>query len=233
VLGQQASNLGFGGGAKEELNAVKTKAALEAEAESEKLAAMAQQQEIERESIKLGLQREGIAARIAVIEAKRAEVESKRNLNEAQGNLLKAKKGGDANEIANAEVGVQIAQQNVALSGEGTKLAEQGVGLVDSQAQKELQATAIQQGQARADAISEANRAQRQRERDIASTADTLGISGESSVMGSRRNFGGNPYSQASTDFAAYSQSLSKIDIPSGPVPSESRVEGLAAIRTL
>lgn len=227
VLGQQASNLGFGGGAKEELNAVKAKAALEAEAENEKLAAMAQQQEIERESIKLGLQREGIAARIAVIEAKRAEVESKRNLNEAQGNLLKAKKGGDANEIANAEVGVQIAQQNVALSGEGTKLAEQGVGLVDSQAQKELQATAIQQGQARADAISEANRAQRQRERDIASTADTLGISGESSVMGSRRNFGGSPYSQASTDFAAYSQSLSKIDIPSGPVPSESRVEGL------
>jgi tape measure domain-containing protein len=227
VLGQQASNLGFGGGAKEELNAVKAKAALEAEAENEKLAAMAQQQEIERESIKLGLQREGIAARIAVIEAKRAEVESKRNLNEAQGNLLKAKKGGDANEIANAEVGVQIAQQNVALSGEGTKLAEQGVGLVDSQAQKELQATAIQQGQARADAISEANRAQRQRERDIASTADTLGISGESSVMGSRRSFGGNPYSQASTDFAAYSQSLSKIDIPSGPVPSESRVEGL------
>jgi tape measure domain-containing protein len=227
VLGQQASNLGFGGGAKEELNAVKAKAALEAEAENEKLAAMAQQQEIERESIKLGLQREGIAARIAVIEAKRAEVESKRNLNEAQGNLLKAKKGGDANEIANAEVGVQIAQQNVALSGEGTKLAEQGVGLVDSQAQKELQATAIQQGQARADAISEANRAQRQRERDIASTADTLGISGESSVMGSRRNFGGNPYSQASTDFAAYSQSLSKIDVPSGPVPGESRVEGL------
>jgi tape measure domain-containing protein len=227
VLGQQASNLGFGGSAKEELNAVKTKAALEAEAENEKLAAMAQQQEIERESIKLGLQREGIAARIAVIEAKRAEVESKRNLNEAQGNLLKAKKGGDANEIANAEVGVQIAQQNVALSGEGTKLAEQGVGLVDSQAQKELQATAIQQGQARADAISEANRAQRQRERDVASTADTLGISGESSVMGSRRSFGGNPYSQASTDFAAYSQSLSKIDIPSGPVPSESRVEGL------
>jgi len=227
VLGQQASNLGFGGGAKEELNAVKAKAALEAEAENEKLAAMAQQQEIERESIKLGLQREGISARIAVIEAKRAEVESKRNLNEAQGNLLKAKKGGDANEIANAEVGVQIAQQNVALSGEGTKLAEQGVGLVDSQAQKELQATAIQQGQARADAVSEANRAQRQRERDIASTADTLGISGESSVMGSRRNFGGNPYSQASTDFAAYSQSLSKIDIPSGPVPSESRVEGL------
>jgi tape measure domain-containing protein len=227
VLGQQASNLGFGGGAKEELNAVKSKAALEAEAENEKLAALAQQQEIERESIKLGLQREGISARIAVIEAKRAEVESKRNLNEAQGNLLKAKKGGDANEIANAEVGVQIAQQNVALSGEGTKLAEQGVGLVDSQAQKELQATAIQQGQARADAISEANRAQRQRERDIASTADSLGISGESSVMGSRRNFGGNPYSQASTDFAAYSQSLSKIDIPSGPVPSESRVEGL------
>jgi tape measure domain-containing protein len=227
VLGQQASNLGFGGGAKEELNAVKAKAALEAEAENEKLAAMAQQQEIERESIKLGLQREGIAARIAVIEAKRAEVESKRNLNEAQGNLLKAKKGGDANEIANAEVGVTIAQQNVALSGEGTKLAEQGVGLVDSQAQKELQATAIQQGQARADAISEANRAQRQRERDIASTADTLGISGESSVMGSRRNFGGNPYSQASTDFAAYSQSLSKIDVPSGPVPGESRVEGL------
>ncbi len=218
VLRKQVGELGYQAQDPNALmTAVQNKAALEAEAEHEKIAALQKQQEIERESIRLGLEREGISARIAVIEAKRAEAEAKRNLNEAQGNLLKAQKGGDANEIANAQVGVQVARENVGLAGDGVKLAEQGVGLLGQQAQKELLANAFQQTQARNEAVSEANRNQRSRERDVAATADQLGLQGYDRVRQPMQLGAGNPYQQANQDFAAYSRNLAATQMPQAP----------------
>jgi tape measure domain-containing protein len=185
VLRDQLSQFGANPDDKKGIvEAIQNKQALEAEADAEKTAALLKQQELERESVRLGLLKEQSSARIAVIEAKRAELLAKQNLNAAKGELNKALKTGDANEIANAQSNLKDAQEGLNLASQGRGLAESGVGVIDKQVQKELEANDIRAAQTRSELDAENQAKKRSRDRELAGAADEVKYRGSLSFSG-------------------------------------------------
>jgi hypothetical protein len=181
VLKDQLTDAGFNTSNTQQgvIDALQNKQALEAEADREKVAALLQQQALERESVKLGLQKEQISARTALLEARQVELLAKKNLTEAQGGLAKARRSGNADEIQSAQEQLKFAQEAVGLAGENKGLAELNVQTVDKRVRTELQAEDVKQGQQRfeLDAQNQANG--RGRRRELASTADDVKFTGQ------------------------------------------------------
>jgi TP901 family phage tail tape measure protein len=179
VLQAQLGELGFNGSDQTgQLAAIQAKNALATEADNERIAAQLQQQALERESVKLGLEKEKISANTAILTAKQAEAQARLNEVEARGALLKAQKTGDRNEIENAKAALDIAGQGVKLAGDQVGLAQQNKQSVEQRGGKELTLLDIQQGQQRNELVAQADQNRRSRERELAGAADALGVEG-------------------------------------------------------
>jgi tape measure domain-containing protein len=181
VLKDQLTEAGFNTSNTQQgvIDALQNKQALEAEADREKVAALLQQQALERESVKLGLQKEQISARTALNEAKRVKALAKLNLAEAQGGLAKARRSGNADEIQSAQEQLKFAQEAVGLAGENKGLAELNVQSVDKRVQNELAASDFRQAQQRSELDAQNQAAYRARRREAASTADEVKFTGQ------------------------------------------------------
>lgn len=189
VARNQLAELGFSGG--NELQTLGTKQALEAEADAERLAALRQQQELERESLKLQFELEKIGARRALNEAKIAENKALQNAIDAQSELQKARVSGDANQIANAQSALDNAAQGVELAKQGVSIAQENNAALQDRLQLEQQINDQKQQQAQneLDAQNAANR--RSRARDFAALQDQLGNGAGGSMLNSGTLSGG------------------------------------------
>jgi tape measure domain-containing protein len=186
VLKDQLTEAGFNTSNTQQgvIDALQNKQALEAEADREKVAALLQQQALERESVKLGLQKEQISARTALNEAKRAELLAKQNLAEAQGGLAKARRSGNVDEIQSAQEQVKFAQEGVGLASEGVGLATLNARTIDDKVQKELAASDFRQAQQRSELDAQNQLGKRARDRELASTADDVKFTGQLNFSG-------------------------------------------------
>lgn len=214
VARNQLGELGFASG--NELQTLAAKQALEAEADAERLAALQQQQLLERESLKLQFELEKIAARRALNEAKIAENKALQNAIDAQSELQKAKITGDANQIANAQNALTAAQQGIDLAKQGVSIAQENNSALQDRLKLEQQISDAKQQQVlnETDAQNAANR--RERERSFATLQDQLGngavgsslssgsLSGGMSGGGSSGGGGSRGFGLVGSDITAY-----------------------------
>ncbi|MBW4692198.1 MAG: phage tail tape measure protein [Lyngbya sp. HA4199-MV5] len=155
---------------------VQIKQSAEAAADREKLRALQKQNDAERETEKLKLRQAEVTARNNVLEAQRANMSARIAENEQKSALLKALKTGDANEIANAQQGVALASQNVAITGAQIGNAQANAATQREVGQLGLGALDIKQAAAER-AQSEQNAAAgRGRARELAETADAAKV---------------------------------------------------------
>ena len=180
VLRSQLDSQGIDSGDKRRgaVTALQQQNNIESAIDNRKLTALQKQQGLELSSVRLGLEKEKVSARIAEIEARRAEISAKIAFNEAQGNLKKAEKTGDKNEIENAKSQVGLAGQNVELAGQGRAIAAGNVSAVDDRALGELTAKAASQQQAQNELGADIGKRRRGRELGIAEAADKAKLGG-------------------------------------------------------
>jgi hypothetical protein len=112
----------------------------------EQIRAQNESQAIARRQLELELQREAVTARIAVKEAEIAELKAKQARLEAQGNLRKAVIGGDTEEIAQAQIGLDVANQGVDLAQQQTAIQRDNQATTGEIANARRQTLGIQQG---------------------------------------------------------------------------------------
>jgi|GEM_PF-5713709 len=180
VLRSQLDSQGIDSGDKKRgaVTALQQQNNIESAIDNRKLTALQKQQGLELSSVRLGLEKEKVSARIAEIEARRAEISAKIAFNEAQGNLKKAEKTGDKNEIENAKSQVGLAGQNVELAGQGRAIAAGNVNAVDDRALGELTAKAVSQQQTQNELGADIGKRRRGRELGIAEAADKAKLGG-------------------------------------------------------
>lgn len=205
VAQQQLNDLGFSG--KNELQILQQKQALQAEADRERIAALLQQQQLERQSLQLSFEKEKQQAKINLLDREATALKAQQNLIQAQGELQKAKLTGDANQIANAQAQVDINSQLVGNAQSQLEIQKQINGSLDEQLQKQAQITDIQQQQARQELQGEVDRNNRQRQLDEAKLKDQTGIGGgasSSTVSTGGLSGGGNALNLFGADIGAY-----------------------------
>jgi hypothetical protein len=158
------------------LKAIKDKQSLEREADEEKAASIARQQALERQSNELKIKQGELAAKNNLREAERAELLARQNKNEAEGNVLKALKTGDKNEIENAKAGLELAKQGVDLAQAGVQDARAGVSSQKETAQVERETIQVKQRTEVNDFNANAAANQRKRDLELAGVGDELGV---------------------------------------------------------
>jgi TP901 family phage tail tape measure protein len=171
VLQQQAGQLG----GSDVLGALRQQQQLQAQADAQRLAALRQQQSQEALSLELGLKQQQITAKNNALEADRAVILAKQNAIEAAGNLLKAKRLGDANEVANAKQAVDLAKQGISLAEAQAKAAQDNIAAQTALAKSAQDVLTIKQLTALEEAKAAAQANSRQRQRDFAGAADQQG----------------------------------------------------------
>jgi uncharacterized cupredoxin-like copper-binding protein len=157
------------------LGALRQQQQLQAQADAQRLTALRQQQSQEALSLELGLKQQQITAKNNALEADRAVILAKQNAIEAAGNLLKAKRLGDANEVANAKQAVDLAKQGIALAEAQTKAAQENIAAQTALAKSAQDVLTIKQQTALEEAKAAAQANSRQRQRDFAGAADQQG----------------------------------------------------------
>ncbi|MEP0873356.1 hypothetical protein NDA01_26710 [Trichocoleus desertorum AS-A10] len=128
-----------------ELDILQRKQQLEDSIASKKLQALLAEQEFQRRSLEIDLQRQKIAAQNVLFEAEIAQLRAQGNKAEAQSNLEIAKKSGDSTKIAEAEAKVKLADREVNLSDRRFANAQSSLGLQDELAGNALQAQGAKQ----------------------------------------------------------------------------------------
>jgi tape measure domain-containing protein len=196
----------------------------EAKADTDRANALLQQQKLLRQNLELDLKRQEAAAKSAVLEAKKNELLSQQNVLSAKGELAKAKITGDANQIANAESAVQLAQQGVELAGQQTAMAEDNVGVVKELAAGQRQVMAIQQQTERTTLGAEIGKNNRAREREIARVSDEQGLSSAPEVQAAVANLNGNgaPLPQFSPGGVPAANQIQPFNVPQSQPSIES-----------
>lgn len=147
VARNQLAELGFSGG--NELQTLAAKQALQAEMDAEKLAALQEQQRLERESLQLDIQKQKNLAILNRLERDNAVLKAESNIITAKGELDKALKTGDVNAIENARSQLDI-NNKLLENARKQQAAQAQIGsTLDGQLRTQLQISDITQQQAR------------------------------------------------------------------------------------
>jgi tape measure domain-containing protein len=131
----QLNTLGFGG---TELEILNQRAQIEDEIAAKKLEALKIEQAFQRKSLELDLQRQAIAAQMAIYDAEGAQLAAQKSKIEAESALRTAKVKGDDLAIKSAEISIELAEKESALADKKLEAATNGFN-----AQSELAKNAI------------------------------------------------------------------------------------------
>ena len=177
VAQSQLRELGFNPGTNE-VDMLRTKQALQAEIDAERIAALQQQQVLEQESLKLGFEKEKQSAALNLLERENAVLKAQQNIFEAKGALLKAQKTGDANEVSNAQAQLNLNNQILDNTQKQFDVEKMRAGAIDQSIQKQQQLNDLKQAQTRSELQGETDKNRRSRELELAQTQDQSGIGG-------------------------------------------------------
>ncbi|BDA74348.1 hypothetical protein CAL7716_085140 [Calothrix sp. PCC 7716] len=131
----QLNSLGFG---TKELDILNQRAQIEDEIAAKKLEALKIEQAFQRKSLELDLQRQAIAAQMAIYDAEGAQLAAQKSKIEAESALRTAKVKGDDLAIKSAEISIELAEKESALADKKLEAATNGFN-----AQSELAKNAI------------------------------------------------------------------------------------------
>jgi tape measure domain-containing protein len=141
----QLGSLGFGSS---ELSILAKRSQIEDEIAAKKLESLKLEQEYQRQSLKLDLQRQKIAAETAVYEAQSAQLAAAKSKLEAQSALRVAQIKKDDIGIQTAQVGIELADRGIALADKRVDSAQKNLAIQDELAQNAVKAQVATQGNA-------------------------------------------------------------------------------------
>ena len=148
VKGEVYSQLGSLGFGSSELSILAKRSQIEDEIAAKKLESLKLEQEYQRQSLKLDLQRQKIAAETAVEEAQSAQLAAAKSKLEAQAALRIAQIKKDDIGIQSAQVGIELADRGIALADKRADSAQKNLGIQDELAQNAVKAQTATQGNA-------------------------------------------------------------------------------------
>ncbi|BAS57953.1 MULTISPECIES: tape measure protein [Leptolyngbya] len=173
VIQNQLSELGYNGS--NQVQILQQRQAIQAEMDQERINALRTQQELEKQSLALSFQKEKQQAKINLLERRSAVFKAEQNVLIAQGDLRKAQKTGDVNDIQNAAAIVDVNQK--ILEGSRQQLASQAElnGFLDEEFRKRQQISDLQQQTALDAAQQEADANRRKGQLEVAKAKDQFG----------------------------------------------------------
>jgi hypothetical protein len=148
VKGEVYSQLGSLGFGSSELSILSKRSQIEDEIAAKKLESLKLEQEYQRQSLKLDLQRQKIAAETAVYEAQSAQLAAAKSKLEAQSALRVAQIKKDDIGIQSAQVGIELADRGIALADKRVDSAQKNLAIQDELAQNAVKAQTATQGNA-------------------------------------------------------------------------------------
>ncbi len=173
VIQNQLSELGYNGS--NQVQILQQRQAIQAEMDQERINALRTQQELEKQSLALSFQKEKQQAKINLLERRSAVFKAEQNVLIAQGDLRKAQKTGDVNDIQNAAAIVDVNQK--ILEGSRQQLSTQAElnGFLDEEFRKRQQISDLQQQTALDAAQQEADANRRKGQLEVAKAKDQFG----------------------------------------------------------
>lgn len=148
AIKEQLSSLGMG---EKELDILEKRSQIEDEIAAKKLEALKTEQEYQRAALQLDLQRQRIAAEMAIYEAESAQLSASKSKIEAESALKTAQSKKDDIGVKAAEIGIELAAKEAALANKKLALSKKGLEAQDElasnaiRAQEATQRTAIDQ----------------------------------------------------------------------------------------
>ena len=136
---RQVSEIGINSNASE-LDFVRQKQKIEDDIATKKLLALQSEQEFQRQSLAIDLQRQRITATTAEFEAEIGQLKARQSVLDAEAKLRTAQESGDALAVAAAETGLEIARSQLDISGKQLDNAKAQLGIQDELATNALKA---------------------------------------------------------------------------------------------